>query len=382
MSFRALSTALWFASALFVAYGLFVVAVAATSDASGLPLLGSVFSRPHFIDRASPILILLLFGWVLYEIFLKQREVHRQYTAIATFQSRMAAADGDNYQPKAFDLTQPRAIRRGDLIIECSRREPSSLHEAVPAAAALDAGTLAVSYRPLDVYAWILPVLGFIGTANGMASAISGFKNALRGGGQVQVEALASELSQSVIPGLASAFETTILALAAALVAYLCTSALRTWDQEALDQLDRLCIVLLSRIPQPPTADGPKVLAVLEGISAQLGNVLQAPAELGEAAKNLAEAAERFGATGEKLALVVESIGSAAEALESASGQSFSAAHAIRIVAEQVSTGKGEVPVDRPNGSSAMEELAGAIKDLQKAVAAPLHFTISRDKQS
>ena len=50
----------------------------------------------------------------------------------------------------------------------------SSLHEAVPAAAALDAGSLAATYSPLNVYAWILPVLGFIGTASGMASASTG----------------------------------------------------------------------------------------------------------------------------------------------------------------------------------------------------------------
>ena len=85
------------------------------------------------------------------------------------------------YTPKAFDLREPRAIRRANLIIECSQRDPSSLHDAIPAAAALDAGKLATSYTPLHVYAWILPVLGFIGTASGMASSIGGFSAALQG---------------------------------------------------------------------------------------------------------------------------------------------------------------------------------------------------------
>src|SRR5260370_41192835 len=88
----------------------------------------------------------------------------------------MSQEDTVLYVPKAFDLREPRAIRRANLIIECSQRDPSSLHDAVPAAAALDASKLAASYTPLNVYAWILPVLGFIGTASGMASSIGGVR--------------------------------------------------------------------------------------------------------------------------------------------------------------------------------------------------------------
>ena len=204
----------------------------------------------------APILILILFAWVLFEIALEQRQVSRQHAAIDTFQTRMA--ETINLDPKHSISGNPALSAEPISSSECSRREPSSLHEAVPAAASLDAGTLDASYGPLNVYAWILPVLGFIGTASGMASAIDGFSEVLRGG-QVNVDQLAAELSQSVIPGLSAAFETTILALAAALVTYLCTNALRSWDQEALDQLDRLCIVLLSRMPQPPTPDGQKI---------------------------------------------------------------------------------------------------------------------------
>ena len=135
----------------------------------------------------------------------------------------------------------------------------------MPAAAALDASKLAASYTPLNVYAWMLPVLGFIGTASGMASSIGGFSSVLQGR-QGQIEALANELGQKVIPGLSGAFATTILALAAAIVAYLCTSALRGWDQEALDELDRHCIILLSRIPQPEGTQGKNIEHALDHI--------------------------------------------------------------------------------------------------------------------
>ena len=51
----------------------------------------------------------------------------------------MSQADTGLYVPKAFDLREARAVRRANLIIECSQRDVSSLHDAVPAAAALDA---------------------------------------------------------------------------------------------------------------------------------------------------------------------------------------------------------------------------------------------------
>jgi biopolymer transport protein ExbB/TolQ len=381
MSFRTLSTALWFTSVLFVAYSFYVAVVALTGDASGLPLIGSMLSRPQLIDKMSPILIILLFAFVLFEIFLKQREVQSQYKAIAAFQTIMDKADRNQYQPKAFDLTRPRAIRRADLIIECSARELSSLHEAVPAAAALDAGILAVSYGPLNVYAWILPVLGFIGTASGMASAIFGFKEVLGDKG-VQVEVVASKLTQFVIPGLAAAFETTILALSAAMVAYLCTNALRNWDQEALDQLDRLCIVLLSRIPQPPTPDGQKILTVLQQISDQLLGVLQVPLAMEDAARAISTTAETLSDVSGRFASAVDAIGRAAGALESASNESLSAANAMRKAVDEMDH-SGNAPARPRDGKDTMgDELVSAIRDLQRVVSEPIIIKIERGTPS
>lgn len=351
MSFRAFAAALWCASVAAVIGGVLLGAIFGPTH---VPLVGHMLARPHIIDWIAPIFIVALFAWVLFELALKQRSVSREHNAITTFQTNMAQADQNQYEPKAFSLNKPRAIRRADLIIECSRRDPSSLHEAVPAAAALDATTLSAGYGPLHVYAWILPVLGFIGTASGMSSAIAGFKDVLTGG-KVQVEQLASQLSQSVIPGLAAAFETTILALGAALVAYLCTNALRSWDQEALDQLDRLCIVLLSRIPQPEGPEGKKVVALLSEIMGQLRDALQIPASLDAAAS---------------------AITAAADSLASLNGESASAAEAIKSGIEALKKGNGSPPEAK---AAPVDELTTAIKELQKAVSAPIHFTISRD---
>src|SRR5262245_32718335 len=376
--FRAFSVTLWSVSALFVIYGLYVTAVALTGDASGLPLIGPLLSRTHPLDRAAPILILIVFAWVLFELALKQLQVNREHAVIATFQTRMGEAD--KYQPKAYDLKQPRAIRRADLIIDCSRRDPSSLHEAVPAAASLDAGTLAASYGPLNVYAWILPVLGFIGTASGMASAIDGFKDVLRGG-QVQVDKLAADLSQNVIPGLSAAFETTIFALAAALVTYLCTSALRGWDQEALDQLDRLCIVLLSRIPQPPTPDGQKILAILEYISGQLRDLIHVPVTLEGAAKSISVTAEALASSSNQFVSSVTAIDTSAESLASAGNQLVSAAATMNEIADALKTNTSN------DLATVLKQLVSGLEEIQKISAEQVRiskapFTITLEKKT
>jgi len=295
------------------------------------------------------------------------------------------------YQPKTYDLKAPRATRRANLIIECSKRDPSSLHEAIPAAAALDANTLYAAYTPLNVYAWILPVLGFIGTASGMAASIGGFRDALRGG-QGQVEALAAQLGQSVIPGLSGAFQTTILALAAALVAYLCTSALRSWDQEALDELDRFCVVLLSRIPQPPSPDGEKILGVLEQISGQMRDILNVPVTIEAAAKAIIDTAEALSASSNQFESVLSSMGTAAEALATASHQSESAAAALKAAADTLKPTDTKSAPDASRKEDALETLAavlrnfegilggveGTMKGIQKTLEEPVTLIMKR----
>lgn len=287
MSFRAVAAALWLMSV-----GCIVTIVASASNGAlgNVPLVGNMLQQPHFWDRATPIAILSLFTWVLIELAFKAKQVRVQHRAIPTMQALIAQADVNRHQTIRTIRNEPRAVRRANLIIECNRRDPSGLHGAVPAAAGLDANTLAASYGPLNVYAWVLPVLGFIGTANGMAAAIAGFKSAL--GTTSQFEKLVGTLSHQVIPGLSAAFETTILALGASLVAYLCTSALRAWDEEALDHLDRICVVLLSRIPQPPSAEGPEIVRLLQEISNQLVTMVIAPESLQSAAAAIDKAAQ------------------------------------------------------------------------------------------
>lgn len=303
MSLRVLAITLWLLSVASIVG----VAVAASAGTIGnVPLIGNMLTQPHFWDRATPIAILCLFSWVLIELALRARRVFAQHKAIPNMQTLIAQADANRHQSLRANRNETRAVRRANLIIECNRKDPSSLHQALPAAAGLDANTLTAGYVALNVYAWILPVLGFIGTANGMATAIGGFKSALISTNEL--EKLVTILSQQVIPGLSAAFETTIFALGGSLVAYLCTSALRVWDEEALDSLDRVCVVLLSRIPQPVSivssnqADGTEIIAVLKDIQSLMRKLAEAPDKFMGAVTAIERAAAGLNAAGAEIA--------------------------------------------------------------------------------
>src|SRR5262249_6591440 len=93
--------------------------------------IGPLLSRPLPLDKAAPILILIVFASVLFEIALKQRQVSRQHAAIASFQSQMADADQNRYQPKAFDLAESMRgsdLRTGELFsyVDLEQRVPES----------------------------------------------------------------------------------------------------------------------------------------------------------------------------------------------------------------------------------------------------------------
>lgn len=304
MELRLFSSALWISSALFIlsVVGIYLI----TGDAANLPVLGDMMDRQHPIERLAPLAILGLLSWVLVVLALRTRIVRREHAAISMFRVFAEQEDLDDYEVGHAGRRAPRAVRRANLIVECRRRDPSSLHETLPAAAALDANDLAASYSSLHVYAWTLPVLGFIGTAGGLASAIGGFKSALNQTAALETAALVSRLSQVVIPGLAAAFQITMLALAASIVTYVGASALRSWDQQALDELDRLSVIFLSRVPQPEAPEAQELLRLLNEISGKMAAALQVPESLLEAARSISAGVERFSAASDSSSRAME----------------------------------------------------------------------------
>lgn len=85
---------------------------------------------------------------------------------------------------------------------------------------------------------WAIPVTGFIGTVLGLSQAVGGFGAVVAGG--ADLDALKTALG-GVTGGLAIAFETTLIALVAALIIQLLMTLLQQKEEDFLDACTSYC---------------------------------------------------------------------------------------------------------------------------------------------
>ena len=102
-----------------------------------------------------------------------------------------------------------------------------------------DESAVETSYSLVQGFVWAIPVLGFIGTVLGLSEAIGQFSGVLGAGSDV--EQISGAL-KGVTAGLATAFETTLQALVAALVLQLMITSLRKAEEEFLDEAMDYCL--------------------------------------------------------------------------------------------------------------------------------------------
>ncbi|MEM8782963.1 MAG: MotA/TolQ/ExbB proton channel family protein [Planctomycetota bacterium] len=111
--------------------------------------------------------------------------------------------------------------------------------DALHARADADADAAESSYTLLRGLVWAIPVLGFIGTVQGLSVSLGAF------GGVIQesadFEALKPAL-RDVTGGLATAFDTTLLALVAALIVQMLMTVTRKREEELLDACQAYCL--------------------------------------------------------------------------------------------------------------------------------------------
>lgn len=102
-----------------------------------------------------------------------------------------------------------------------------------------DESSMETSYTMVRGLIWAIPVLGFVGTVLGLSQAIGGFGGVLAGA--EDVSALVDAL-KGVTAGLATAFETTLQALVAALAIQMLLTFLKKSEEEFLDQCAEYCL--------------------------------------------------------------------------------------------------------------------------------------------
>lgn len=108
----------------------------------------------------------------------------------------------------------------------------TDVDEILQSQAEIDESVMETSYSLLQGFVWAVPVLGFIGTVQGLSMAIGSFGGVLSA--STEMTQLKDALRQ-VTAGLSIAFETTMHGLVAALFIQLALTALKKSEEEFLD---------------------------------------------------------------------------------------------------------------------------------------------------
>lgn len=116
----------------------------------------------------------------------------------------------------------------------------------------IDATAVDSSYSFVKVCVWAIPILGFIGTVQGISDAVGGFSGSLEAAKDIDV--LKNSLND-ITGGLAVAFDTTLVALIMSLLVMFPMSSLQKAEEDLLNWVDEYCNEnLLKRLEE---ADAP-----------------------------------------------------------------------------------------------------------------------------
>jgi biopolymer transport protein ExbB/TolQ len=221
-----------------------------------------IFMRPGNTYTIAPALV--LFFWAMAALFIKSRKLEFQRRAL-----QLAAVP----QQPDFILNETTArtvLERLHSLVDNPRhfillnrieRALSNLHNIGGVAdvstilrsqAENDENQIASSYTMISGVVWAIPVLGFIGTVQGLSLAVGNFGRTLQAGGEI------SRLKESLLGvtgGLSTAFETTLVGLVGALVIQLFLSFLQQKETDFLDECNDYChshVIAKLRIHERP----------------------------------------------------------------------------------------------------------------------------------
>jgi biopolymer transport protein ExbB/TolQ len=235
-------------SGLFFAFEFFVMKAAAKKWPA-LTILTDPITRPDNLTVVIPITI--LFFWCIAILFIKGRKIRFQEKALtlATVPQQV-----DFVLNEESSMT---VLQRIGMLVDSSRhfillnridRALSNLKNVggvsdvstiLKDQADNDESTIISSYMKIQGFVWAIPVLGFIGTVMGLSTAIGNFAGTLNADTS-DISAIKSNLT-NVTGGLSVAFETTLIALVAALIIQLYSTRMQERENKFLDDCNDYC---------------------------------------------------------------------------------------------------------------------------------------------
>jgi biopolymer transport protein ExbB/TolQ len=198
----------------------------------------------------TPYAICFFSAWSLAALFIKSRKLAFQKRSLepmvvpqshdfvlssATVEEVMERIYNVVDDPKYFVLLNRIVIALSNLR---NLGRVSDVDDILRSQAEHDQSSLETSYSILAGFVWAIPVLGFIGTVLGLSGAIGRFGGVLQSA--TELDEIKTSL-QGVTGDLATAFETTLEALVAALFIQLMMTFLKKSEEEFLDDCSEYC---------------------------------------------------------------------------------------------------------------------------------------------
>lgn len=256
---------------------------------SDILIIGPLLAQEKWVDKIAPILIIIIFGWILFDILIHAIRVRKEHNLVQQVKD-LTLENIPNIDSRSL------VGRRCKIVKDKYQSSPDELRESLSAVAALDGNMTDNHYSLTKAFVWILPVLGFIGTAWGMSHAIGGFSDALKETKDIAV--LTERLSQLVIPNLAQAFAITIVALTTSIIGHYCTTMVQSWEHEVLNDLDHACVKWLASLPLHSGGKIDQILLLfvqqVDRFNRNFESLLETSEFLREAADKLIEATEEM----------------------------------------------------------------------------------------
>ena len=262
--------------------------------------IGALFLKRGWVNYAET----FLFLWGMTILFAKWKQNQRQAKAamLELFPQRLGKeihCDNvggfiDNIYKIPLSMRDSLIVNRIRKALELFENRPDNGEVAayLSTQSDIDANRSSSSYSLLKVFLWAIPILGFIGTVQGLSTAVA----ALSMGDTSNPESLKASID-SLTGGLGVAFDTTLLGLILSMFMSFPMAAVQKEEDETLTIIDAFCTEkLLPKLNDSRNASTSELLEQAESIPQLVASLARAHetflVNLNSSTKMLCEAGE------------------------------------------------------------------------------------------
>ncbi len=230
--------------------GLIALGLSVAIFVAMLPFRSNMLGQIFWDRGVIPYWLTIVFSWGVAILFLKWLHIKRQKEAMLL--DVLPTEISEEINPKSLDKfvhhirELPGSSSKSYLINRVLRgiehfRVRKSAAETVTmmeSQSSIDINNVTGSYSYVKVFLWTLPILGFIGTVLGLSVAVASLAASLAAASDMN--ALKGAMN-AVFAGLATAFDTTLLALIMSVVIKIPMSALQKSEEDLITSVDEYC---------------------------------------------------------------------------------------------------------------------------------------------